>query len=93
MSKMYYGQEVPIVIHKNKDIYFLLFSFGQYSHTKMPPKGYHEKNIKPLITGPHAFLSKNKGTFIRQIFHFLSKSILIFFILIKKGIYIVSSKI
>ena len=31
-----------------------------------------------------AFLSKNNGTFIRQIFHFLSESILIFFIFDQK---------
>ena len=55
MSKIDYGHEVPIVIHKNEAIslivnHYSLFNFGAYSHTKIPPKGYHEKNIKWLIT-------------------------------------------
>ena len=50
----------------------------------MAPKGYNEKKIKSLYLGPYAFLSKNKGTFIRQTFHFLSESIFLFFIFAKK---------
>ena len=42
-------------------------------------KMYDEKNIKMLITCPHAFLRKNKGTFISQTFHFLTEFILNFF--------------
>ena len=33
-----------------------------------------------LYLGPYAFLNKNKGTFVRQTFHFLSESIFVFFI-------------
>ena len=52
--------------------------------SKMPPKGYDEKKYEALYPGPYAFLSKNKGTFIRQTFHFLSESILAFFIFDQK---------
>ena len=53
--------------------------------TKMAPKGYDEKKYKKsLYLGPYAILSKNKGSFIRQTFHFLSESIFFSF-LTKKG--------
>ena len=38
-----------------------------------------DEDLKMLITCPHAFLRKNKGSFIRQTFLFLSESILLFF--------------
>ena len=43
MSKIYYRHEVPVVIHKIKTFHFSLFSFGQYSYAKLPPKGFHKK--------------------------------------------------
>ena len=56
-------------------------SFYIYRWVIMPPKGYDKKNIKRHITFlPYVFFSKNKGTFKKHTIHFLSESILVFFI-------------
>ena len=52
----------------------------RFSVSKMPPKGYDEKNIEMRLTCPHAFLREKKGTFIRQTFHFFTEFILSFLI-------------
>ena len=43
-----------------------------------------KKILKGLYLSPDAFFSKNKGTFIKQTFHFLSGSTLVFFIFGRK---------
>ena len=68
-----------IMIFGEKVDFFLILG-GWNSPQRLTTK----KIEKCLYLCPNEFLSKNKGTFIRQTFHFLSESILAFFIFDQK---------
>ena len=63
----------------NEACKFSEFSEAVYYSPRSPKRLTTKKIEKCLYLFPTAFLSKNKVTFIRQTFHFLSESILVFF--------------